>query len=208
MNNITQANVLVAKGAISDAGIVNTTLDDILKQLAVNRQHMDLFFSLYLKTVDRLLGEDIARPADTLSGSTTWVKGSAGGWLKVLASVSSPSGADTKSFNSTSTTHPLGRGVNASYLDSIPYPLSGFLQKFVPGSPVFEILSRIQGGCEIKTVLLPMKMQMFIADHPLYPYARAKYHQYILGSLLKYTMHTSNQVQYIYIYLSLSFELM
>ena len=53
MNNITNANALIAKGATGDADLFNSSLDDILKQLSVNRQHLDLFFSLYIKTLDR-----------------------------------------------------------------------------------------------------------------------------------------------------------
>jgi hypothetical protein len=59
---------------------------------------------------------------------------------------------------------------------------------------MFEILSRIQGGCEIKLNLLPMKLQMFVANHSLYPYVQAKYHQYIFLALLKYNLQSSNQV--------------
>jgi hypothetical protein len=45
-------------------------------------------------------------------------------------------------------------------LDSLPYPVSSILQKFAPFSPMFDILSKIQGGYEIKIALLPTKLQV------------------------------------------------
>lgn len=195
MNNITNANALVAKGSTGDASSFNSSLDEILKQLSVNRQHLDLFFSLYIKTLDRLLGEDVARAVDNSVVNATWVKGSAGGWLKALSTISQSSSSDSLKASVPPAQHLLGRGINATYMDSLPFPLCAILQKFLPGSNMFEILSRIQGGCEIKLNLLPTKLHMFIANHSLYPYVQAKYHQHIFLALLKYNMQTSNQVR-------------
>lgn len=194
MNNITQVNALVAKGSTTDASAVNTSLDDILKQLLVNRQHVDLFFSLYIKWLDRLFGEDVARAPEPATANSAWVKGSAGGWLKALASVSQPAGPEGFKLSQVSG-HPLGRNINASYLDSLPYPLNDLLKKLNPSSSTFEVLSRIQGGCEIKLNMFPTKLQMYVADHPLYSYAQARYHSYLTMNLLRFALNSTNQVR-------------
>lgn len=184
MNIFAKGNALVAKGSSSDAVYVNNCLDEIIKQLSVNRQHIDLFLSLYIKVLDRLFGEDVARSTD-VSLNPMWVKGMPGGWLRALMSVSSAGGSPYESNSQVSfcekqqlsnciifasyiiaccflfcSQRSLGRGSNAGYLDSLPYPISSILQKFAPFSPMFDILSKIQGGYEIKIALLPTKLQV------------------------------------------------
>jgi hypothetical protein len=195
MNNITQVNALIAKGSTGDAAAVSGALDEILKQLAVNRQHVDLFFSLYIKMLDRLFGEDVARAPEPVAANSAWTKGLPGGWLKALASVSQTADGGDSLKLPQPLSHPLGRNINATYLDSLPFPLSAILLKLSPTSPAFDVLSRIQGGCEIKLNLLPTKLQMFVADHPLYPYARARYHSYITSSLIRFPLNSANQVK-------------
>jgi hypothetical protein len=195
MNNITQVNALIAKGSTGDAAAVSGALDEILKQLAVNRQHVDLFFSLYIKMLDRLFGEDVARAPEPVAANSAWTKGLPGGWLKALASVSQTADGGDSLKLPQPVSHPLGRNINATYLDSLPFPLSALLLKLSPTSPAFDVLSRIQGGCEIKLNLLPTKLQMFVADHPLYPYARARYHSYMTSSLIHFPLNSANQVK-------------
>jgi hypothetical protein len=96
MNIFAKGNALVAKGSPSDAVYVNNCLDEIIKQLSVNRQHIDLFLSLYIKILDRLFGEDVARSTD-VSLNPMWVKGISGGWLRALMSVSSAGGSPYES---------------------------------------------------------------------------------------------------------------
>ena len=154
-----------------------------------------MFFSLYIKTLDRLFGEDVARTVEVSTANMAWTKGTPGGWLKALASVSQL-GSSESSKMTPIPTHPLGRGINLSYLESLPYPLCSILQKLAPESAMFEILSRIQGGCEIKLSLLPPKLHMFITDHPLYPYVQARNHQFFMTALLKYNSASSQQVSF------------
>eukprot|EP01032_Pedospumella_encystans_P010074 gene10074-11805_t len=195
MNVFAKGNALVAKGSTSDAVYVNNCLDEIFKQLSVNRQHIDLFYALYIKLLDRLFGEDVSRSID-LSANPTWVKGVTGGWLRALMAVSA--GSNGSSFDILSQRpHSSGRGTNACYIDSLPHPISSILHKFVPQSPMFDLLSKIQGGFEIKVALLPTKLHMFIAEHPVYAAMDAHSQPFVGFALLKTPLNAPNQRSHI-----------
>lgn len=195
MNSVFNQTVsLISKGSVSDAVYVNNCLDEVIKHLTVNRQQVDLFFSIYIKLLDRLFGEDVAKSNDS-TVNAAWVKGVQGGWLRALmtatvARSSSFEGATSRS----SITFQAVRGVNASYIDSIAPPTSTILQKLAPVSAMFDILAKIQGGYEIKINLLPTKLQMYIVEHPVYPVIQAQLQQHVAHALLKYPLHSANQV--------------
>ena len=197
MSTIAKANVLVSKGNVLDAVYVNNCLDEIVKQLTLNRQHIDQFYSLYIKILDRLFGDDVSRTVD-IGSIPPWEKGAVGGWLRALMFVSNGNAnmdQVTRMNFSTQQTHPLGRGVSASYLDSLPQPAGLLLQKFVPFSAVFDILAKIQGGYEVNMSLLPTKLQMYITDHPVFFSVESRISPYICHSLLRHVLHSANQVK-------------
>jgi hypothetical protein len=202
MNTFTKAGTLLSKGSPSDAVYVNNCLDEIIKQLTVNRQHIDLFYAVYTKLLDRLFGEDVCRAIENLNANPSWIKGSPGGWLRALMTLSltnteDGSGNRTNPLNTLITsqsTHPMGRGVNAQYLDSLPYPISHILQKLAPFSPMLEILTKIQVGYEVKLSLLPLKLQMLITDHPVFGAVGSKSSARMCHQLLQNTLLTVVQV--------------
>lgn len=195
MNSVfNQTVALLSKGNVSDVVYVNNCFDEVIKHLSVNRQQVDLLFSIYVKFLDRLFGEDVAKSAD-ISMSTTWVKGVQGGWLRALMTgVARPTSYDSSTSTRGTTNFPSTRGVNASFIESIAPPVSSLLLKLAPLSAMFDILAKIQGGYEFKINLLPTKLQMYIAEHPVYPVIQAQQQQHTLHALLKYPLHSANQV--------------
>ena len=183
----------IAAGASADADKLNTILNEITTQLPSNRQHSDLFYAMYIKLLDRLFGEEVASTSNAYL-NTGWVKGVPGGWLRALMSISS---AGSSAFQSIShrPQQQAGRGSNVNYIDTLPYPIKEILQKFVPLSPVFDMIAKFQGGYEINLKLLPTKLQMFIAEHNAYQVMQSRAHARICLDLLKNPLSTPSQVR-------------
>lgn len=186
---------MLHNGSVSDVQAVNSCVDEAIKVVSVNKQHMELFFALYVRLLDRLFGEEVTRSINSLTpveappangsigGTTTWVKGAPGGWIRSFG--------ENSRFSSVSTKF----SPDMSYLDRFPAHISSFLQKFTPFSPFFDILSRIQGGFEIKLSLLPSKLQLFLAEHQAYLAVSNNIEETICRSLLRTPLHMNTQVR-------------
>ena len=194
MNNtvFNQGTTLINGGSTSNAVHVNNCLEEITKQLAGNRQHIALFYSMYIKLLDRLFGEDVVSPAST-QVSTDWVKGVPGGWLRALMTVSAVASPASESVSQRQVQS--GRGTNANYIDSLPHPIRSLLHKLAPLSAVFDLIAKFQGGYEIRTPLLPAKLQMFIIQHQVYAAVQSGADARICLDLLKNPLNAPNQVR-------------
>ncbi len=156
MNSLSKADALVSKGSVSDAQYVGNGIEEVIKQLSVNKQHIEMFCAFYLKVLDRMFGEDVTTSVITVQ-NLMWQKGSVGGWLKQLI--------QTMTYRDESS--PL-RVSSGSYFSSLNMSTLKLLRHFFPHSAMFDLLSKIDGGCEVKLPLLPFKTQLFLTDHPVY----------------------------------------
>jgi len=190
-NVFSNASIFINSGSTSNAVQVNNCLEEITRQLAGNRQHIDLFYSMYIKLLDRLFGEDVTRPPNT-QADPNWAKGVPGGWLRALMTVSTaiatPEPGSHRQVQS-------GRGTNANYIDSLPHPTRSLLHKLAPLSTVFDLIAKFQGGFEIDLALLPAKLQMFIIGHSVYAAVQSGADSRICLDLLRNPINTPNQVR-------------
>jgi hypothetical protein len=186
MNTIAKANALVSQGGAADAIYLNNCLDEILKQLTRSRQSIDLFYSLYIKMLDRLFGEDVSRTEVTatgVQGVPPWIKGVSGGWLRLLMNGAPMSGLAhgahrVSSFQSQiqsqiQNQNMQGMGLRRDppeYLSSLHPPCDALLSKFLPGSGMFAVLAKIQGMCiYLYLYIYTYTLSLLSLPYPLLP---------------------------------------
>lgn len=88
---------------------------------------------------------------------------------------------------------------NISYLHRLPESMSHvtieLLANFLPNSTMFDVLSRLQGGVDMKVQLLSQKSQMFLCLHSMFRYLHPVNSFSLLRVLTRDTaFHLHNQV--------------
>ncbi len=184
MNQISKANALVEAGSIENVQYVSNNIDEIIKQLTVNKQHIEIFCAFYLKLLDRLFGEDVTATATDVSTASTWKKSNIGGWFKDLKNRNLDERRSNDDFTSRYNI----------YYRSLGSSVGKLLKHFAPNSTMFDILSTVAGGCELNISLLPYKTQLFLNDHPSYACLRSENHPRICKLLLNANSLSANQV--------------
>lgn len=203
---LSKVNSLVEKGNVSDVLYVANGLEELFKQLPNNRQNIESFYSVYLKLIDRLFGEDVTTIGSDLSLSSGWIRGSPGGWLRLLIDnyqlsngykANTLSSINRNSVSSLIGSSPINNNINTNtniQNSTNTSPVTKLLSHLSPTSAMFDLVAKIQGGFEIKLLLLPSKAQMYISDHPAYPCLQSDNHAKIFHGLLKIPIHSANQV--------------
>lgn len=163
----TKAHQLLSKGDVGEAVFAANCVEEVVKVPSLTKQELGVLSVLFLKILDRIFGEDVTSPPETTASSasaaatatSSWVKGSPGGWMRALGLQ------------------------NSTYGDISNLPHSGvkLLKHFLPGQPIFGLLQEISS--EFAVTLLPPKLQMLLSNHYLYRVVSSPSHNRILQLL-------------------------
>jgi len=223
-NLINHVHTLITKGNKNDISNINVLIDDIIKQLVLHKNiHINQFYPVFIIYLDRLFGEDITIQYDnnatgstsntTASEASIWVKGAVGGWLKALVETNFEEYSQKSSSNNSieNATYRIDQNaykgqyaLKASYLDTISSTTQRLLKYFIPNtSQLLDLLNKSQSRFELKISMLPIKLQMYLIEHPVIIAFNSSNADQICHHLLSYPLHTILQVSKLYVCLSL-----
>jgi hypothetical protein len=135
-----------------------------------------------------------------------WTKGQFGGWLFQILQLlgnqyqsASRYGQYSRYGNSYSTSAALPR--TGLTLEAQSEGLFRSLENYgklikilYPFSMIFAVLEKLQHSYELKTSILPSKLQMYITNHPLYVCVQSDHHERLFSLLSKTTINDIAQV--------------
>ncbi len=210
---------LVYKGDIQQATKVAELVDEIVAKASyVHKKDLATFYLIFPLLLDRLFGEEVARvsPVSSLTGAQVssgapspiglqWTKGQYGGWLfQILQLINVPPqsysrygsyGRNQYGRNSvTGSSFDRGHETQHDVILQSLEKYSKLIKIIFPFSMIFSVLEKLQHSYELKTNILPSKLQMYITNHPLYLCIKSDYHERLFSLLSRTALNDTTQV--------------